>query len=457
MMRRSRFFMLAAFVLSLCCVHPQGVAQASLPAVPPTAGGALAQSAPPAPSGLAFDRAVQTALDKNPQVTAAREAVVAAEQHVIQARAGQFPGISVTGTTSYGTATVLGPPASDPRSNSTVSLTGALSIYDNGRTGIAIEQAQAALAAAQAVLRQTQQDVALSAATAFFNVLKAERLAAARQAQLEKAQGQLEQAQAQVRAGVAAQADVIQAQAQVAQAQVDLLAARSQIETGKGALRSVLAMDLLAPIELQEPRVQPVALTLTAEGAVKEAQESRPEVAKAAADVQTSTAALAFAYANAGFQVSVGLNSTYVITSTVPAMTSTTSWALAAIVTLPLFDAGKGEASINEAAANLRVAQAKAEATRLAIRQDAYQAYLAAVQATANLDATQAAQAAADEALRVAEGRYRAGVGTILEVTTARAQAAQAEVVAITARFDYQAALATLRHALGRPIVGGAL
>jgi outer membrane protein len=136
-------------------------------------------------------------------------------------------------------------------------------------------------------------------------------------------------------------------------------------------------------------------------------------------------------------------------------LTNTTGWTLGATISFPLFDGGRVEAAIKEAEANLRAAQAKAEGVRISVRQDAYQAILAAIQTRANLEATQSAQAAADAALQAAEGRYRAGVGTILEVTTARAQAAQAEVNAITARYDQQAALATLRHALGRPIVGG--
>lgn len=420
-------------------------------------GLAMAQPAPSTPAALALEDAIQTALSKNPQVRAAQEAVAAAEQRLVQARAGFLPTLSVGATAGYGTTTVSGPPLSEPRVTDTVSVTSSLPIYDNGRTRIAVEQARATLASAQATLRQTQQDIAFSAATAFVNVLKAARLATVREAQFAQAQAVLAQAQAQVRAGVAAPSDVVQAQAQVAQAQVDLLAARSQIDVTGGALRSVLAMDLLAPLEIREPAIRPVALTLTLDAAVREALEQRPEIAKVSADVQTSTAALALAYANAGFQVTLGLNATYVITSTSPGTSDTTAWSIVATLVLPLFDGGRNQAAIAEAKANLRAAEARAEAARLSVRQDAFQAYLATAQAIANLDATQAAQAAAMEALRVAEGRYRAGVGTILEVTIARTQAAQAEVNAINAQYDYQVALAALRRALGRPVVGGTL
>jgi len=436
------------WLVSLCVALTHGIAIA---ATGPVNSGAVrvAQG-----SALTLEQVVATVLAKNPQVTAAQEAVVAAEQRLAQANAGLALGVSAVGTASYGTSTTVGPPV-DPRSTGSAAITGTVPLYDNGRTRIATDQARANLTAAQALARQTAQDVALSGATSFFNVLKAQQLATVRAAQLEKAVGQLNQAQAQVRAGTAAQADVLQAQAQVAQAQVDLLAARSQIETTKGLLRSVLAMDLFAPLDVQEPAGQPAPLTLATEDAVREAEANRPEIVKAVADIAANNAALALAYANTGFQVTVGLNGTYTITSTSPGLTATTGWSLGATVTFPIFDGGRGEATIKEAEANLRAAQAKGESARLSVRQDAYQAVLAAVQARANLEATQTAQAAADAALQAAEGRYRAGVGTILEVTTARAQTAQAEVNAITARYDQQAALATLRHALGRSIVGG--
>ena len=110
---------------------------------------------------------------------------------------------------------------------------------------------------------------------------------------------------------------------------------------------------------------------------------------------------------------------------------------------------------MDQAQANLRNAQAQLDAARVSVRQDAYQSYLTAVQDAETITATQAARAAADAALAVAEGQYRAGVGTIVAVVTAQANAAQAEVNAVTAVYTYQTGLATLRHAQGMPVAGG--
>ena len=76
-----------------------------------------------------------------------------------------------------------------------------------------------------------------------------------------------------------------------------------------------------------------------------------------------------------------------------------------------------------------------------------------AVQDAANVIATRAAAQAADQALQVATGQYRAGVTTFLQVTTAQTTAAQADVAAVTALFAYQSALAALQNAQGLSIL----
>jgi outer membrane protein TolC len=443
-------------------VPPEAPAPAQAPAPQaPAPGAPPAAPAAPAPAGpvLTLTQAVQQALAQNPQVAAAQQAVVAAQANITTARSGLLPSISLTGTGGFGTngslsgvsQGVVGP-ASAPAGTGALSISGNLPLYDSGKTPAEVAAAQAALALAQATLRQTQQDIGLAAATDFFNVLSAERTATVRAALLTQAEQQLAQTEAKFRAGTAAQADVIQAQAQVAQAQVDLLTAQNQIATTKAALRSVLGLSAPGPVEVQEPSAPPLAPTVTADAAVAEALQNRPEIAEGTADVQASQANLTLAQIEAGLQLTLGVGAAYTPFSTNQFASNTGSYGITGTLSLPLFDAGRGAAAVTAAKANLSAAQARLSQTQLAVRQDAYQAYLNVVQGAATVTATAAAQKAADEALRVARGRYAAGVATIVEVTTSQATAAQADVNAVNALFAYETALATLQHALGRPI-----
>ncbi len=439
-------------------------------AAAPGSGGVSAQAAPypapapapasPAPGGpvLTLDQAIKTALADNPQVVAAQAAVTAATQGVVVARTGLAPTISVQGTGGEGTTTtqnVNGVSTVLPaaQSSGSVGIVGSLPLYDGGKTQAAVASAQATLENAQAALKQTEQSIELQTATAFFSVLSAEQQTTVQQAALKQAQDELALVQAQVAAGVAAQSAVIQAQSQVAQAQVNLLSAESQIATNKSTLQGVLGADVTADVAVQQPPAPPTQVSVTSTTVIQQALANRPEIAVAQAQVASAQAGVQQAQVTAGPQISVSLNAGYTPYSSNQFSNNSASYGLAGTVSLPLYDAGKGKAEIQQAQASLQQAQAQLSSTQLAVRQNAYQAYLTAVQDAANVTATQAAAQAADQALQVAEGQYRAGVTTFLQVTTAQTTAAQADVAAVTALYTYESALAALQNSQGLPIL----
>ncbi|MHB8730830.1 MAG: TolC family protein [bacterium] len=448
-----------------------GAAFAQAPPAPPvTPPPAAPAPAAPAPSTgqpgttvqtFTLAQAVQTTLTHNPTVVASQQALESAQQSLILARAGYAPTVSLNangalGSTNSSNANFASAPLGNVTASGTATIAGTVTVFDNGRTKALVESAQAGVASAEAALRQTEQDLALQAATQFFTVLGNEGVAAADRQVLAQAQAQLNLVQAQVRAGVAPQADVIQAQAQVAQAQVAALNADAQILTAKANLASTMGIDTTTPLEVASPTPPAAQVTVPSDQVIAAALQNRPEIAKANAAVQSAQAGLDNAYVNAGPQVNIGLGAGYTPYSTDPVLNNTSSYGLTGTIALPLFDAGRGRAQIAGAQASLKSAQASLAAQILAIRQDAYTAYLGAVQAAANVTATAAAKAAADQALAVAQGQYRAGVGTIIAVIQAQTTAAQADVNAAAAEYNYQSALVTLQHAEGAPIVASA-
>jgi outer membrane protein len=60
------------------------------------------------------------------------------------------------------------------------------------------------------------------------------------------------------------------------------------------------------------------------------------------------------------------------------------------------------------------------------------------------------AREAAAENLRLAWGRYRSGVGSIIEVTDAQVRFARADLEKVRALFDYRVVEARLDKAVGR-------
>jgi len=68
------------------------------------------------------------------------------------------------------------------------------------------------------------------------------------------------------------------------------------------------------------------------------------------------------------------------------------------------------------------------------------------------IDITRTNVLAATEDLRVQQERYRLGAGTIVDVLTSQEALNQAEVDAVTARFDYVRARAAIAALIGRPL-----
>jgi len=400
-----------------------------------------------APVSVTLQAAVESALTQHPSVAAAQQSLVAAQARLAQARAGRNIQLAVTGETSYGNADNLVPGGATTTTNS-VTVAASLELV-NLQTRYQIKEAEAGVASAEAALVKTRQDAALSAGQAYFAVLEARAVVAAREAAVAQADAQVREAQARVQAGVAARADALQAQASLAAAQVDLIAARNQVEITFAQLRAAMGRPLTAALEVAPPP-PPQALPLTREQAIAGAAD-RPEVVRAHADIAAAQAALALAEVQARPLFSVATASSVDVLKNPKEVV----WSIGATVTLSLLDGGQAQAAVAEARANLAVAQAKEAEALQSAQVDALTAYVALQDALARVDATRASEAAASEALRAAEGRYQAGVGTIVEVLTARTAFQSAGLSRIQAEFDVQAAVLQLRHAVSRPVVGG--
>ena len=407
-----------------------------------------AQAAP-----VTMRAAVDAALSQHPFVAAAQQALAAAQARLAQAQAGQNIHVVLSAGSSYGNAVSTGGViTTGPSSTSSSAAVSASLQIVNEQIRYQVRQAEAAVASAQAALAQVQQITGLTAAQAYFTVLRTQAVVTTREAAVAQAEAQVRQAQAQVRAGIAARADVLQAQASLAAAQVDLIAARNQVETALAGLRAAMGMRLTDEVNVAPPAAPPV-VPLSREQALAGASD-RPEVGGAHANVAGAQAALALAEVQARPLLTVATSSSYYVWKDPAASSNDVVWSIGATVTYSLIDGGQAQAAVAEARANLAGAQAKEVLALQSAQVDAVNAWLSLQDALARVGATRASEAAAAEALRAAEGRYQAGVGTIVEVLTARTAFQSASLSRIQAEFDVQSAVVQLRYTIGRSVVG---
>ena len=105
-----------------------------------------------------------------------------------------------------------------------------------------------------------------------------------------------------------------------------------------------------------------------------------------------------------------------------------------------------------EARAQSEQAQLDYDDSRRAIELDVRQAYSDHLQALELFEAQEKTVEQAEESLRLAEARFRAGTGTQLEVLSAQTALTEARSNEIQALYDYNVANATLDRVTGSTV-----
>ncbi len=404
---------------------------------------ALAQ----APPSLTLAQLITTAEQRNPAIVAARQAVVAADARIALARSGIGPSVTASGSAgTSGTSTATGTQGF----TSSAAIGATYVLYDSGQIAHAVRQAEANARAARLSLEATRQDVALSVATNYVGVLRAERDVRVRDQVVVQNRELVRLAEGQFRAGVVPRADVVRAQAGLAAADGELLAARNAVDQTRAQLNVAVGQAAAIPVAVAEAPPAP-RLTLAA-GALPTLVDERPEVRRAMADIEAAEAGLAAAQASNGLRVTLDGRASQPITGS-----GGTTWSITSTLSLPVSDAGRNNAQVTEATANLEAARARIETTRLTVQQQSLQALLNILNARGRIESARAGLAFAQESFRLAQGRFAAGAGPFLEVIDAQTALVQAEVTLARAEFDELAAVLSLRHALGRSVIDGAI
>ncbi|HET8734731.1 MAG TPA: TolC family protein, partial [Anaeromyxobacteraceae bacterium] len=196
--------------------------------------------------------------------------------------------------------------------------------------------------------------------------------------------------------------------------------------------------DALPPVPGEDGPLDPL---------VAEAVAARPELASLAD--QRRSLALSRSAAQTGWLPTVGAQAG--LTDAGPSLDSTV-WNWNASVTLGwnLFEGGLTRARVREADANLDALAAQEDALRIQVRVDVDSARQGVQAALSARTAAEEALVNARERLRLAEGRYQAGAGSIIELGDAQVAATSAGAQRVQAEFDLAAARAKLLRSLGR-------
>lgn len=412
---------------------------------------------------LRLNQAIDIALKEQPSLKQSRENVAAARYNIGVARAAYLPQVNFAANYYYGNAFPGGSnrPGTSGTSGSTGSI-GALGvtnyylyqfqasqlIYDFGKTPGLIKESRASFGQSQQDYAGTRQQVVLDVRTAYFGYLAAQRAQKVQEETVKQNQDLLKQAQGFYKVGLKAKIDVTKAEANLYQAEANLIQAKNNVQLSQVTLMTALGLKTWTFTQVEDV-LEVTTPPRSLEELKAQALERRPEILKNRHVQEFNRAAVNVAWA--GFFPVLTSTAAYGWQSVdQPFADLPNNWYVGAALTVPLFEGLSTAYSLSQNKAQLRSSLENYEVLRQNVTKEVNQSFLNVKTGWELIRATKKAMEAARENLRLAWGRYQAGVGTIIEFTDAQVQFSQADLNFVQALYNYRVYEAQLDKAIGK-------
>ena len=324
-------------------------------------------------------------------------------------------------------------------------------LFDFGGRKADVEDARQALVAANFEHNAAIQDVVLAVERAYYDYATALEARRAAEADVAGAGANLDAAEARHDAGLATIADVLQARTARSQAQLRLDTLEGAIRATRGSLNTSMGLPANLPIHVEElPKDLPVdEVGAAVEEVLERAVTRRPDLLAARAE------AIAAAYHVDQLRaeglptlgLSAGVDRIYY--ETVDDSEPANNWNLALTVRYPLFRGWKSRHEVEQARHEAAEEAAAAESLEQRARLEVWTSYYDLETAAKRVRTSQDLLASATQSAEVAAGRYKAGVGSILDLLSAQATLADARAQELAARADWLLAVAQLARDSG--------
>lgn len=307
--------------------------------------------------------------------------------------------------------------------------------------------------------RATRLGVALNVRTYYFAARANKALVHVARDTLANQQRHLEQVMGFVKVGTQPEIALAQQRTAVANAQVQLINAENNYEVAKAQLNQAIGLERDTNYDVEDESTPPIAgEDNDIDPLLGEALKSRPDYISL--EKQVDAQRLAIWAAKTAYGPNLSASTTLseqgsleqVNTAFGQTFPSALAWNWSFNLTLSwqLFQGGLTWYTVKEQKANLESIEAQRDLLRQQVRLGVEQARLAVRAAKAALGAANEAEVNAREQLRLAEGRYQAGVGSIIELGDAQVAATTAAAQKVQADYNVSTARAQLLNALGR-------
>jgi len=421
---------------------------------------------------LTLERAIELTIRNHPRGLEMKSEAVAANERVGEARAALLPQVysaaqylrstdNPIGNTTYLNPGFIpritgtlhgGSPNAGQTFSSTNNYLGGVAVqqhvFDFGKVRGLIEQRDEEAHAAKSELEEMELDLIFEAAQRYFALLAAGQKLKVYQKAIEQRSEQLHAAQVKASANLTPQIDVLTAQAALTRAQTDLLEAFDQQAIARVALNNTMAISRNAPdYELADVLTyKPISGSL--ESFFASAIAIRPDLRALEAEARAAGARVR--QARSDYFPSVGATAGYSAMGT--GLPAANNFNAGIVVIWPIFNGFATEHQVEEAKALQSAIGYSIEDLELRVWLEVKSAYLELQTSVQRIRQAEATLAASSGQLELADKRYNAGLGNIIELTDAERFYIQDDAAYVDALYGYSVAKATLDRVTGMSI-----
>ena len=451
-----------------CTVVPQGMLKKSAspapqePWTPPESGRMPPPESTPPPqvpeeymrpgTTLSLGQLVDVALLNNPVTRESWHTARAAAAEVGSRRATYFPFVEADGVIERQKSAAVGGQFTFLQTTYGPAVAASWLLFDFGAREADVQEATRDLYAADWAHNAAIQNVVLNVAQEYYRYLNAKAQVVAREASLEEARRNLAAAEERHHAGVATIADVLQAKTSASQVELSLQDAEGQVQIIRGSLATALGVPATVPVDVGElPTELPLdAMQKNVDELIAKAVSDRPDLA---AERFRALAAQSRIHSSAvdglpSLTLDATGNRTFYWRNGGPDPFST-NWAGLITLRIPLFRGFQTAYDVQQAREQADAAKAAAERTLDQVILDVWSSYYAVQTAAQRVRTTRDLLASAQQSAEVAQGRYRSGVGSILDLLTAQSALADARSQDAQARSLWFLSIAQLAFSTG--------
>ncbi|MFM7481683.1 MAG: TolC family protein [Candidatus Methylopumilus sp.] len=322
-------------------------------------------------------------------------------------------------------------------------------LYDFGGRNANLENANQLLKAASATQDAIVQRVLLNAVNAFYQVHANKAILKASIESERLFEESFKAAEAKYIAGIATPADKLQVNTSFANATLTRLTNEGLLRIAYGNLATIMGVSPGTPIEIidNDMAVMPEFIDQDIQALIEQAIIQRPDLIATESELKASLAKIESAKAEAKPKVRIEASNQY--DSETIFLRDINNSQVSISVTIPFFEGYKPSYLIRSAEATAELKASKRDQLRLQVSLDVWTAYQNLKTANEAIKASRILLTSAEESSRVAFGRYKEGVGNIIDTLNAQSALASANQQKIQSILNWNIARTTLAQSIG--------